>query len=49
MEASEMVCKLLALIFLHGDKKLFHEDNGCQVYSITDVKYDEQEDEFKVQ
>lgn len=49
MLASEMVAKLTTLIQEHGDKNLWHEDNECSAYNLTDVVYDKNDDDFRVE
>jgi len=49
MLASEMIAKLTILIQEHGDRILWHEDNECQGYSLNDVVYDKDDDDFRVQ
>ncbi len=48
MLASEMITKLQQLVEKYGDKKLWHEDNECNVYSLSDAIYDEKDDEFQI-
>lgn len=49
MLASEMVAKLAILIQEHGDRSLWHEDNACNAYRLTNVVYDENDDDFRVE
>lgn len=48
MLASEMIIKLQKLIEQHGDRNLWHEDDECQAYSLNDVDYCEEDDDFQV-
>ena len=49
MLASEMIQKLQKLIEKHGDRTLWHEDNECLSYTLNDVIYCEEDDDFKVE
>lgn len=42
-KVSEIIAQLQQQIDLHGDTELIHEDNGCQMYTLNDVRYDEME------
>lgn len=48
MKISEAISKLRELIIKHGDLELYHEDNSCQAYRISDFRYDEKEEEIRV-
>jgi hypothetical protein len=48
MKASEMVTKLQALIEEYGDQDIWHEDNECQAYTLSDVTYDENDGDFQI-
>ncbi len=41
---SEIIKELQAMIDEHGDGPLFHEDNGCNGYVLSNVHYDEREE-----
>ena len=48
MKATELIEKLETLVVEHGDKTVWHEDNECQGYVLTDVVYDKNDDDFRV-
>lgn len=48
MLASEMIIKLQKLVEQYGDRILWHEDSGCQAYSLSDVDYCEEDGDFQV-
>ena len=41
MKASEMITRLQALVEKYGDQDVWHEDNECQAYTLSDVTYNE--------
>ena len=43
-----MIKKLQLLVEKYGDRNLWHEDNSCQAYSLSDVIYCEEDDDFQV-
>ena len=41
VKVSEIIAQLQRQVDLHGDTELIHEDNGCNMYVLSNVRYDE--------
>ena len=49
LTASVAIAKLEELIEKHGDQLLWHEDNECNEYCLSDIVYNENDDDFRVE
>lgn len=47
MLASKMIEKLQTLIEEYGDRDVWHEDDECHGYSLSDIVYDKNDDDFR--
>ena len=48
MLASEIAKEIEKLVQKHGDGNIFHEDNECNGYDLSEVFYDEREESISI-
>ena len=48
VKVSEIIKQLQQQVDLHGDTELIHEDEGCHMYTLGNVRYDEIEECIRI-